>query len=186
MISSSCTMFSSCVACLASLLLVPLLFNHQYTIAQPLDDLSTHDLSRYADVFAVLTSRSTAKRATVHKRGVAYNNPGNVSLFQVSGSKVSWSYNWSPVKGSTYTAPYAFVPMLWGPGDDSVWKTDLAANKLAANAPLFFFNEPEGCVDGQSCVTDPKTAASEFKAHMQPWAGKFKLGSPVSDLLKTV
>lgn len=126
------------------------------------------------------TPASEERTTTPHKRGVAYNNPGNVSLFQVSGSKISWSYNWSPVKGSGYTAPYAFVPMLWGPGDDTVWSSDLASGNLKANAPLFFFNEPEGCNNGQSCVTSPQTAATEFKAHMQPYAGKYQLGSPVS------
>jgi hypothetical protein len=85
---------------------------------------------------------------SAHRRGIPFNNPSFVHLFDIPNNQVGWCYNWSPLSEET-NAWFEFVPMLWGANSDSVaW---MKAVTRAANAQidmpthLLGFNEPDNC-----------------------------------------
>jgi hypothetical protein len=81
------------------------------------------------------------------RRGIPYNNPSFVQLFDVTDNQVGWCYNWAPVTDETHT-PFEYVPMLWGDRDNGDWwKAVLRASNNLKDMPthLLGFNEPDNC-----------------------------------------
>ncbi|KAF2103548.1 hypothetical protein NA57DRAFT_72524 [Rhizodiscina lignyota] len=124
-------------------------------------------------------------RATVaRKRGVAYNNAAFTKLF--ANTKVSWAYNWAQLPGSPYNYRFQYVPMLWSGASDltSSWAGNLKQT-VNSGASIMFFNEPDQCGSGGSC-TDVASSITAWKTNMQPYAGKYRLGSPPSPVSSAV
>lgn len=83
------------------------------------------------------------------RRGVAYNRPEYVHLFDVQESGVQWCYNWDSLTNPTNT-PFEYVAMLWSNGDDVTSKWDESVRRSALAQPndpthLLGFNEPDNC-----------------------------------------
>jgi hypothetical protein len=104
------------------------------------------------------------------KVGYAFDGKGNAGAW--STGKVSWYYTWSPSKASSNRE---FVPMLWGPGQAADFQNKLRAGYFQGSNSILGFNEPEQ--PGQSNL-QPAQAVSLWKQHLQPLAGKFRLGAP--------
>jgi hypothetical protein len=106
-------------------------------------------------LFAIATPLTVHKTATPpekaggRRRGISYNDPTFVRLFDVENNQMSWSYNWGSTTDNTNTV-FEYVPMLWGNQDEhtSIWED---AYKNAAgvikDSPthLLGFNEPDMC-----------------------------------------
>lgn len=69
--------------------------------------------------------------------------------------------------------------MLWNGNDDatSPWSARAQAAINAGSTALLGFNEPDLCQDGSACMS-VASAATTWKIHMNPFAGKALLGSP--------
>lgn len=112
--------------------------------------------------------------STSRKRGIAYNDAALVSAF-INFPKVSWAYNWADV---TVDIPSSieYVPMLWGLGEQIEDWHSHAENAIMAGAThLLGFNEPDLASQANLNVD---TAVAGYLEHMEPFAGKVKLGSP--------
>lgn len=108
------------------------------------------------------------------KRGIAYNDPNKLNAF-TSSSKVSWAYNWGHT-ASNIPNNMQFVPMLWGTGIHSAGWHEAAIKALSQGCTHFLgFNEPD--LGEQSSLSVPLAVAG-YRALMQPYAGRAKLGSP--------
>jgi hypothetical protein len=121
------------------------------------------------------------------KRGLCFVAPNNVASdngFWSSGD-LTWYYNYL----STPTAAMSgtnlqFVPMLWGA---TIGNTDMSfynsvKQQIQSGAKIPYvlgFNEPDGCVNGGSCV-DAQTAAETWIRQMEPLKKEFNisLGAP--------
>jgi hypothetical protein len=82
-----------------------------------------------------------------HRRGIAYNNPNFVQLFNTPNNLASWCYNWAPTTGGTNT-PFEYVPMLWGDRDTGGWWSAVqraAGAQIDSPTHLLGFNEPDNC-----------------------------------------
>ena len=111
------------------------------------------------------------------KRGLAYNNANLVSSYVGGqGGKVSWAYNWGSTSASIPNG-IEYVPMLWGIQDQHTHNWNDAANKAIASGSthLLAFNEPD---HWEQASTDPGTCAQAYMTHIQPFAGRAKLGAP--------
>lgn len=120
------------------------------------------------------------------KRGLVYNKPSLVTNYVGTSGKASWAYNWAsdPTEGRNEAGlpgGIEYVPMLWGLRDDAKhsdiknW-VDHASKAIAAGSThLLAFNEPD---HHEQANIDPATCAAGYKKHMQPFAGKAKLGAP--------
>jgi len=108
------------------------------------------------------------------KIGLSWNS-GNLGALAGGSSKASWIYNWSPhnIPGSEKFG-LEFVPMLWGPGQESDFEKEVKAGFNSSTCVLGF-NEPDN--SGQSNLS-PQQAASIWKQYLQPLAGKLRLGAP--------
>lgn len=128
--------------------------------------------SKTTPAVVATTSVSTGSSA---KRGVAYNNAALTDAFASAGL-VSWAYNWGS-STSSISSTLEFVPMLWGLGssDISAWSTKATAAIASGSSHLLSFNEPD--YSGQANL-GYAAAAAGYLTHMQPFAGKAKLGSP--------
>ncbi|KAF1914088.1 hypothetical protein BDU57DRAFT_541452 [Ampelomyces quisqualis] len=126
------------------------------------------------------------KAGTGRRRGIAYNDPKFVHLFNVENNQMGWCYNWYPTSDETST-PFEYVPMLWGNHDDVTRKWASAVQQAAnaqINSPthLLSFNEPDICEPGAggSCMSVPSAVAA-WNQWMQPAKSikeKMYLGSP--------
>lgn len=112
----------------------------------------------------------------VGKRGLAYNNAQLVSAVIHGSTTVSWAYNWGSTS-ALIPSELEYVPMLWGLGNDHTGNWVSAANSAISSGSthLLAFNEPDHA--GQSNI-DPATCAQGYLQHMQPFAGRAKLGAP--------
>lgn len=112
------------------------------------------------------------------KRGLAYNDANLVKQLMAgtAGGKASWGYNWGSTPGDL-PAGIEYVPMLWGVQPDHTGNWAQKANQAiaAGSTHLLGFNEPD---HWEQAKVDPGTCASAYKQHMQPFAGKAKLGAP--------
>jgi len=110
------------------------------------------------------------------KRGLAYNNADLVSALIQGSTTVSWAYNWGS-SSALIPSELEYVPMLWGLGSDHTANWVSAANSAISSGSthLLAFNEPDH--EGQSNI-DPATCAQGYLQHMQPFAGRAKLGAP--------
>jgi hypothetical protein len=127
------------------------------------------------------TSKSSAPSSTPvsspatsgGKRGVAFNDNSVLSAFS---GKASWCYNWGQFEG-TIPSGFEYVPMLWGnkAGFYDSWSSNANSAISSGSTHLLAFNEPD--LPEQSNM-DVATAVADFKTHMQPFAGKAKLGAP--------
>jgi len=123
---------------------------------------------------AAPVATSAPSTSTGGKRGIAYNEASFLPAFS-SASSVSWCYNWG---GNTATVPsnFEFVPMLWGLGEHANnWERYADTAIAAGSTHLLAFNEPD---HGEQASTGPQPAADGYMQHMQPYAGKAKLGAP--------
>ena len=122
------------------------------------------------------------------KRGLAYNAPNFTASFSVSGrpSKVSWSFNWYSFpytvnqERTGYNPAVEFSPMLWSTAADltSVWSSNVEKSIADYGATTAVaFNEPDLCGSGASCM-ELSEAVSGYQTHMNPLAGKVRLGAP--------
>ncbi|EON63775.1 hypothetical protein W97_03003 [Coniosporium apollinis CBS 100218] len=120
-------------------------------------------------------STPTVRAIGAGKRGLAYNNAALCAPF-ASSSLITWGYNWAQTS-SGLDGKYNFVPMLWGTNSMFTNGWAAAASSFIANggSHLLAFNEPD---HAQQANMAPAVAAAAYKAHMQPFAGKAKLGSP--------
>lgn len=120
---------------------------------------------------------STGTAFSGAKRGLAYNNANLLTTF-IGGlfGKVSWAYNWGSTSASIPSG-IEYVPMLWGIQDQHTHNWNEAANKAIASGSthLLAFNEPD---HWEQASTDPGTCAQAYLTHMQPFAGRAKLGAP--------
>ena len=111
------------------------------------------------------------------KRGLAYNDANLVQqLLAGTTGRASWAYNWGSTPGDL-PAGVEYVPMVWGvqPQHTNNW-VEMANKALASGSThLLGFNEPD---HWEQAKVDPATCASAYKQHMQPFAGKAKLGAP--------
>jgi hypothetical protein len=109
------------------------------------------------------------------KRGLPYNDGSLLSRFLGAGSKVSWAYNWGQTDDSGVALE--FVPMLWGlkDGFPDSWSANAQKAISAGSKCLLSFNEPD--LGSQSDMT-PAAAAQQHIAHMNPFSGKARIGSP--------
>ncbi|KAH8674838.1 glycosyl hydrolase catalytic core-domain-containing protein [Tricladium varicosporioides] len=119
------------------------------------------------------TTTATSLVSSPSKRGVAYNDASLVSAFS-KYPEVSWAYNWAD---ATLDIPsrIEYVPMLWGLRDDQNWESNAEKAILSGTTHLLAFNEPD--IDSQANLT-VAAAVAGYLNHMQPFAGKVKLGSP--------
>eukprot|EP01111_Echinosteliopsis_oligospora_P004319 TRINITY_DN1691_c0_g1_i1.p1 TRINITY_DN1691_c0_g1~~TRINITY_DN1691_c0_g1_i1.p1 ORF type:complete len:268 (+),score=54.44 TRINITY_DN1691_c0_g1_i1:103-906(+) len=113
---------------------------------------------------------NTTQPLIATKLGVAWDNNGNVSAW--SQGKISWHYTWGPYKSSSDTE---FVPMLWGPGQEGDFETQLKNGGFSGSTSVLGFNEPDN--SGQSNLS-PQEAADIWNQYLQPLAGKYQLGAP--------
>lgn len=126
------------------------------------------------------STTSTASTPTVRaigagKRGLAYNNAALCAPF-ASSSLITWGYNWAQTS-SGLDGKYNFVPMLWGTNSmfTNGWAAAASSFIAKGGSHLLAFNEPD---HAQQANMAPAVAAAAYKTHMQPFAGKAKLGSP--------
>lgn len=120
------------------------------------------------------TTTASSPASSSSKRGVAYNDASLVSAFS-KYPEVTWAYNWADV---TLNIPSSieYVPMLWGLGDHiQNWESNAEKAILSGTTHLLAFNEPD--IDSQANLT-VTAAVAGYLDHMQPFAGKVKLGSP--------
>lgn len=125
------------------------------------------------------TTSAAAPPATVPstssgvKRGVAFNDNSVLSAFS---GKASWCYNWGQYEG-TIPSGIEYVPMLWGNknGFYDSWSSNANKAISSGSTHLLAFNEPDLAAQSGMSVA---TAVADFKTHMQPFAGKAKLGGP--------
>ncbi|EHK99282.1 (Trans)glycosidase [Glarea lozoyensis ATCC 20868] len=107
------------------------------------------------------------------KRGVAFNDNSVLSVFS---GKASWCYNWGQSEG-TIPSGFEYVPMLWGnkAGFYDSWASNANSAISSGSTHLLAFNEPDLSAQSNMGVS---TAVADYKTHMQPFAGKAKLGAP--------
>ncbi|KAJ9648765.1 hypothetical protein H2199_000678 [Coniosporium tulheliwenetii] len=120
-------------------------------------------------------STPTVRAVGAGKRGLAYNNAALCAPF-ASSNLITWGYNWAQTS-SGLNSKYNFVPMLWGTNSMFTNGWAATASSFIANGGthLLAFNEPD---HAQQANMAPAVAAAAYKTHMQPFAGKAKLGSP--------
>lgn len=124
------------------------------------------------------TEGTGGKTGSSGKRGLAYNNPGLITRFLSSGSKVSWAYNWGQFSEfENKGINLEFCPMLWGLKLDfaDTWPKNAQKAIDAGSKCLMSFNEPD--IGSQSNIS-PQQAAQKHRELMNPFAGKAKIGSP--------
>ncbi|KAF1817435.1 hypothetical protein P152DRAFT_387840 [Eremomyces bilateralis CBS 781.70] len=113
------------------------------------------------------------------KRGIAYNVPAYTFMFNCP--KIGWAYNWG---SSRSTGPisdqFMFVPMLWSDHSEltNSWNNNVELAMKTGSDAAMAFNEPDGCIDGGSCMPAPGETAWLYKTLVAPFAGRIRLGSP--------
>ena len=125
----------------------------------------------------ISTSKPQPTNISAHaKRGLAYNDVTLTHCFQPN-PKISWAYNWAHTPSNGLPSTLEYVPCLWGPRPmfTTGWPTAAQAALDAGSTHLLAFNEPDHPAQAN---LSPQEAASAWKLHMQPFAGKAKLGSP--------
>ena len=118
--------------------------------------------------------------STGGKKGFAYNNADFINTFFTGGNGCNgcgWAYNWDSSDYGNLRDGIEFVPMLWSPAPDhsNSWASN--ANKMLAKGAkaLLSFNEPD---NGGQANLDAQTAAQAHVKHMNPFAGRARIGSP--------
>ncbi|KAF2835697.1 glycoside hydrolase family 128 protein, partial [Patellaria atrata CBS 101060] len=109
------------------------------------------------------------------KRGLSYNDASLTECFENSG-KISWAYNWGTTPDGLPSS-FEYVPTMWGLKYDfpTIWAKNAQAAIDAGSTCLFSFNEPDHVDQSGLSVPDAVVA---YKKHMQPFAGKARIGSP--------
>ena len=105
------------------------------------------------------------------KRGLAFNDE---SIFTGFLGKLAfgWSYNWAATGPSSGPE---FVPMLWGTKMFGEWPGAIEQSLASGAKNILGFNEPDLAAQANM---SPQEAADAWKIHMNPYAGRAKLGSP--------
>jgi hypothetical protein len=142
------------------------------TSAAPVLQVPATTLATFVSA-APASSPISAPVASGGKRGVAFNDNSVLSVFS---GKASWCYNWGQDEGNV-PSNFEYVPMLWGnkEGFYDSWEKNANSAIKSGSTHLLAFNEPD--LPAQSNL-DVATAAADFKTHMQPFAGKARLGAP--------
>lgn len=109
-------------------------------------------------------------------RGLVYNSADLTKLFS-SSSAISWAYNWKSEPLGDLSSHIQFVPMLWGTKQSTIdlWTKNADKAIASGSTHLLGFNEPD--LDSQANLS-PSEAADAWLKHLEPYAGKIKLGSP--------
>ncbi|KAJ9634212.1 hypothetical protein H2199_009096 [Coniosporium tulheliwenetii] len=109
------------------------------------------------------------------KRGLAYNNAALCAPF-VSSSAITWAYNWAQTSDGL-NPKFSFMPMLWGTNSmfTGSWAKTAGDFIAGGGKELLAFNEPDRA---EQANMSPATAAAAYMTHMQPFAGRARLGSP--------
>jgi hypothetical protein len=105
------------------------------------------------------------------KRGVPFNDVQAANAF---GGNVVVAYNWASTHEGTLNPGVEYAPMLWGTNIGN-WADDATAAIANGAKHLLAFNEPD--LNAQANIS-PQVAASLWKQHIEPFAGKAKLVSP--------
>ncbi|KAJ9653421.1 hypothetical protein H2201_009146, partial [Coniosporium apollinis] len=125
---------------------------------------------------AAASTSPTARAAPAGgKRGLAYNKAALCAPF-VSSSAITWAYNWAQTSDGL-NPKFSFVPMLWGTNSmfTGSW-AKIAGDFIAGGGKeLLAFNEPDRA---EQANMSPAAAAAAYMTHMQPFAGRARLGSP--------
>ena len=91
---------------------------------------------------------SMAPSAVIRKRGISYNNPSYVRLFDHQDSKAYWMYNWDSAPGNT-DRKHEYIPMLHSnrPDHTGAWNRNVGKRAQQGNGPIHVlsFNEPDQC-----------------------------------------
>ncbi|KAJ5585526.1 uncharacterized protein N7459_005326 [Penicillium hispanicum] len=132
-----------------------------------------------SSALAVPHRMSVEKRST-GKRGAAYNDVSAVTPLAETG-QISWAYNWaySPsfLSQSSLPSGIEFVPMLWGEKTLEGWATTIETFVAGVTSTKYLLgpNEPDNREQANMTATE---AASFYRHHITPFAGKAKLISP--------
>lgn len=98
----------------------------------------------FITVFTVIDASPIQARASLEKRGVAFENLDVIQNFPT----LQWGYNWLS-NGFRAARPgeFEYVPMLHS--DEAVftdiWEKDVAASVEAGAKHILSFNEPDQC-----------------------------------------
>jgi hypothetical protein len=93
-------------------------------------------------------SGDTSAGREPRKRGIAFNDPNFVKLFNHPQSRAHWIYNWDSAS-PPYDKHHEFVPMLWSHHNDHTnrWGPNVDKCAQMGNGPInvLSFNEPDQC-----------------------------------------
>jgi hypothetical protein len=129
-----------------------------------------------------LMLRQSAATTSLRKRGLSYQNPpAYIRNFNAPRSQVSWAYDWASKKDPNFPVYLEYVPMLWNAASSrtTVWSTNVNDAITKGTKNVLGFNEPDSCGSGQACMS-PRQAADAWMKWMQPFAGRVRLGGPVT------
>lgn len=127
----------------------------------------------------VLSQTSSPKRGLAYVEASARNDDDN--HFWTTGD-LTWYYNWHSTPSSEIDhTKLQYVPMMWGANSsDTNFSTEV--KNLKDNGYnitwVLGFNEPDGCVNGGSCI-DAETAAQVWIQQIEPLKDEgIQLGAP--------
>jgi Glycosyl hydrolase catalytic core len=109
------------------------------------------------------------------KRGIDYTDASLTHLFPKP--PISWAYNYQSVPNSGASKNHEFVPMLYN-GQEQNWHQNAQAAIHHGSKHLLAFNEPDQPTSVGGTNIEPTQAAKIYKAKMNPFKGKAKLGAP--------
>jgi hypothetical protein len=93
-----------------------------------------------------------------------------------NAGKFAYAYNWDS-NSNGFQSSLSYVPMLWAPIDVhlSRWSANAESSLAAGSTHMLSFNE---CDNAGQCNMGAEAAAQAHVAHMNPYAGRAKIGSP--------
>lgn len=122
------------------------------------------------DVGTTTTTTTTSSGGnTVGGAGMVYDADDAASVSRAASMKVAWGCDWTGTSAISNPS-FAYKPQLWGP-TKPITATDATDSDL-----VFYYNEPELCSGGGSCVAVEATYGS-FPSFKSQFAGK-KVSSP--------
>lgn len=136
----------------------------------------------------VHSAPTKAQAPSSPKRGLIYistaDSAGDSNVWTSESSDLTWYYNYGPTATPQLVgSKLEFVPMLFGKpsSGDALFNTTVM--ELIANGAnishVLSFNEPDGSSSTGGSSVDPQTAATLYKAQVEPLRAKgLKLGAP--------
>lgn len=148
-------------------------------VAPPEDNVESEEVSIPESLpntpIAAVPSPSYGSASGKGKRGLAYNDASLTKCFEGS-NQITWAYNWAQ-QSDGLSDSFEFVPTLWGtnPMFTNGWQKAAEAAIASGSTHLLAFNEPD---HHEQANISPAVAAEGYMTHMQPFAGKARLGAP--------